>query len=1169
MKKFTAEQQKVIDYRGKRLLVSASAGTGKTTVMIQRILSLIADGADISQFVVVTFTNLAAAEMKARLSAELAAVSNDRRMVEQLERLDNANISTIHSFCSELLRNYFYLVDIDPGFTIPDSVTVANLKKAVLDDLFAEYFAADDEAFAAVHKIFSKNRQESNFKDTVLSLYEFARGLENFSAWYSDKRVNFVEYSADNPVVKTLLGDIADTCAYLTKAFADVARRFDDEHIAVFADICRADSELLGGADYTDLQQAVNFICTAKLAKLPAANTKKAAAACDEVDVAVLQRLRADFDSLTKAFDELSQKYQKLFRGMTVETLWQQNVQTVAYTDKLVEIVNKFDQNYFAAKKQRGFVDFGDLEHLALAILRNQEALTDITGRYKYVFVDEYQDTSPIQEEIVKALGNADLFMVGDVKQSIYGFRGCEPQIFLDKYNSFKSGKDGCAIKLNTNFRTNNQIFDFVNDLFCYIMTENFGKVDYRNDAMLEGPNTRVLPLPSVLVNLVCPPKAEKPEVSGMYDITRIDKPEEGVTQAKIVAANVAKFVGTKYVDKDGAERTIGYGDIVVLTRSLKDKAIDIYDALVEANIPVVANFKVDGYESKEVRDLVNLLRMLDNPYNDVYTVGVCLSCFGKFTENDLGAIRLDTAGRVPFYTRLRVYADSYKDSEITQKINTLLNFVDKVRFLSVSSTVCETLLYVMKLTDYELYVSGLPNGGLRVRKLYAFIESVRAATYAESVDKFLEYIDESDNNAVEEGVGNADAVRIMTMHASKGLEFPIVIVAATESRFNMSPEAVERNVELGLAVNYYDFDTMRVSASLGAVACGMFNKTKQREEEMRLLYVALTRAKYLLNVVGNVTQKQLTDLPKQPQKANTHMDWVMSMLRANYVGTVSTDKLTVEVNTDLPETKKAEAVSVCEQYTDLQAVLDKMNYAYEYRRQVNMPLKVVSSALDKEALEVAEALSEQTDEAAEVLVDDYIPEEVTAQAVEARPNNGKKSVKDKIPKHIADMQAERNKVGTAYHKVLQFVPCGADEQQIRAVVNQLVDEEKIDKIYADQLQIDVICNIVNNADFVKICGGGKVYKELPFMLSVPYNQLIPASPFTDEVMLQGVIDLLVTDGKRAVVVDYKYTKHADTVRQRYAAQLNSYVMAVRQIFGITDVDCYILSISDAKLIKM
>ncbi len=1166
MKKFTKEQQQVIDFRGRRLLVSASAGTGKTTVMIQRILSLIADGADISQFVVVTFTNLAAAEMKARLARELAAVSNDRRMVEQLEKLDNANISTIHSFCSELLRNYFYLVDIDPGFAIPDNVTVANLKKAVLDEMFAEYFASDDEIFAYVHKIFSKNRQEDRFKQTVLSLYEFARGLENFEEWYLSKRQNFVEYSADNPLIKTLLCDITTTCVYVKNNFAKLAKRCDNEGLTSFAEICRANADLCGEVKTDNLQSAVDYVCVKRLVRLPSAGRgKKAATNLVEIDEAIEKQIRADFDTLLKTYDDMSKKYQKLFRGMSVDELWQQNVQTAVYTDKLVEVVTEFERRYFSAKKQRGYIDFGDLEHLALAILRMPEVRDEIAAKYRYVFVDEYQDTSPIQEEIVKALSDADLFMVGDVKQSIYGFRGCEPEIFLAKYNRYKSGDEGTAVRLNTNFRTNNEIFDFVNDLFSHVMTADFGRVDYRNDAMLEGPNLRALPLPSVQVNLVCPPKAEKPKVEGMYDITHIDKADEGVTQAKIIAANVSKFVGTRYTDGNG-EHTISYGDIVVLTRSLKDKATDIYDALVEANIPVVANFKVDGYASKEVRDLVNLLRMLDNPYNDVYTVGVCLSCFGKFTEAELGTIRLDTAGRVPFYKRLRDYARDFDGDKIAQKINTLLEFVDKVRFYSVSSTVCETLLYVMKLTDYELYVSGLPNGGLRVRKLYGFIESVRGAAYAESVDKFLEYIDESDDNAVEEGVGNADAVRIMTMHASKGLEFPIVIVAATETRFNLSPEAVERNVELGLAINYYDFDTMRVSGSIGATACGMFNKTKQREEEMRLLYVALTRAKYMLNVVGNVTEKQLSDLPKQPQKAMSHMDWIMSMLRSNYAETeFATDKLTVEVNRELPECEVRSAAAICRQYTDKQAVLDKMNYVYRFSEQVDMPLKVVSSALDKEALAVAQQADEE-EIVTEVLVDDYMPEEEQATKTSV---TGKKNAQNKIPQDILDKQTERNKVGSAYHKVLQYVPLSATERQICDVFDKLVSDETLDKKYADEVSPEVVCRIVNDPSYLAICTQGKAYRELPFMLSAPYNALVPGSKFTDDVMLQGVIDLLVVDGTHATVVDYKYTKHSDTVKERYAAQLNSYVMAVKQIFGIDDVDCYILSIADGKLLKL
>ena len=1160
MKKFTTEQQQVIDFRGRRLLVSASAGTGKTTVMIQRILSLLEGGADISQFVVVTFTNLAAAEMKARLARELSNFGTDRRMVEQLEKLDNANISTIHSFCSELLRNYFYLVDIDPDFSILDNVTVANMKNDALEEVFEEYSQANDDLFRRVRKIFTRNRQEQCFRDTVFGLYEFARGLEDFGAWYASKRNNFVEYSPDNPVVTTLLADITDTLGYVKANFADVARRAAEEGVDVCADVCRQNASRCNFAT-DELSQAVTNLATTTLLKLPIRNKKKPMC----VDQAIEEKLRSDFDSVYKTYDELAKKYQKLFRGMSIETLWQQTVDSVAYTDKLVEIVQRFEEKYYAAKRQRGAIDFGDLEHLALKVLRNEEAAKEIGARYKYVFVDEYQDTSPIQEELVRALGGADLFMVGDVKQSIYGFRGCEPEIFLDKYNRYKSGQEGTAIKLNQNFRTNKEIFEFVNGLFCYIMTEDFGRVNYATDAMLDGPNGRTVDLPSVLVNLVCLPKEEPPEVTGMYDITDVSAPDEGLSQAAVIVSNIKNYVGSTY-EVNGEMRSIDYGDIVILTRSLRGKAEAIYDALVEANIPVVANFKTDGYASKEVRDIVNLLRVVDNPYNDVYLVGICLSCFGNFTEAELGQIRLDTKGRVPFYDRLRAFRRDFPDSEITKKIDTLLNFVDKVRFFSHGATVCETVLYVLKLTDYALYVEGLPNGGLRVRKLYAFIDGVRDAAYGESVDKFLEFIDQSEDNAVEEGLGNVNAVRMMTMHASKGLEFPVVIVAATEGKFNLFPERVERNVDMGVAINYYNFDNMRVSGTMGATACGMFNKTKQREEEMRLLYVALTRAKYLLNVVGNVTEKQLTELPKQPNKAISHMDWIASMLVSRY-NPVETNgsKLTVVVNRDLPESKeRATTERMVPQYTDLDKVLAQMNYAYPYTAQTGMPLKVVSSALDKEALAVLEQADVQEEQAEQVLVDDYLPEGTPQTTTKSAPHTAYKPTKKAM-----DEQAERNKVGTAYHKVLQYLPLDATEADVKALIERLVAEEKLEQRYADGVDAATVCAVVNDPTYKQIVASGKVYRELPFMLCAPYNKLVAGSNYTDEVMLQGVIDLLVVADNHAIVVDYKYTRHSDGVKKRYRAQLNSYRLAVEKIFGITDIDCYILSIADNKLVKM
>ena len=1170
MKKFTKEQQQVIDFRGPRLLVSASAGTGKTTVMIQRILSLISDGADVSQFVVVTFTNLAAAEMKARLSCEMAKLGNDRRMVEQLEKLDNANISTIHSFCSELLRNYFYIVDIDPDFSILDNVTVANLQNNALNDVFKQYYSEKDPVFARIHKIFGKRRSEDDFKKQVLDLYEFARGLDDFGGWYASKRNNFLQYSEHNPVVTTLLSDISETVAYCLKNFKRLAERCreEGEAIAEYTLACQQNIDKLSAIG-GDLQQSVNTLCKTTLSKLPGKDTKKAAAISAEIGEKINMQILSDFATVVTTFEDLTKKYQKLFRGATVEQIWQQTADSVKYVDKLVETVQLFEEAYYAEKRRLGGIDFGDLEHLALKVLRSPEVVEELSARYKYIFVDEYQDTSPIQETIVQALSqSANLFMVGDVKQSIYGFRGCEPEIFLDKYNRYKDGKEGKAIRLNDNFRTNNEIFDYINSLFCHIMTEDFGRVNYACDAMLCGPKTKRLPAPSVTVNLVVPQGGEKTKPCGMYDITRIDAPDDGLTQAKVVVANIKKYVGMSYTDEDGNSATIGYGDIVILTRSMRDKAVEIYNALLQANIPVQANFKTDGYETKEVRDVINLLRVVDNPYNDIYLVGVCLSCFGGFTENELGAIRLDTAGRVPFYDRMRAYAEKFSDSKITQKINTLLEFVDKVRFFASGATVCETVLYINKLTNYQLYVTGLPDGGLRSKKFFAFVDGLRGASYGESVDKFLEYIDRSEDNTVQEGVGNTNAVRMMTMHASKGLEFPVVIVAATESKFNLYPETVEHNVDVGIAIDNYDFDTMRVSDTMGAVACGMFNKKKSREEEMRLLYVALTRAKYVLNVVGNVTENQLVQLPKLPMRAQTHMDWILAALRTRFDDVDQTDdKLEVVVNREVPEQTETERQLLCPQLKDVNQVLAEMNYVYPHGDQVDMPVKVVSSALDKEVLALLQQSEEKEDsEQTEVLVDDTLVEASDGKITVA---NTRKKTDFKLSEEVLLAQAERNKVGTAYHKVLQCVPFNATKQDICDTLRQLVDDGAVLSKYADEVDAQLVYDILHNQEFCRIVNQGSVYRELPFMLSVPYDSIVTGSPYKDNVMLQGVIDLLVIADGKAYVVDYKYTKHSDKVAERYTAQLGSYRIAVNQICGISDVECYVMSVADNKLVKI
>lgn len=1153
----TASQQQVIDSRGKNLLVSASAGTGKTATMIERIATMLThDKVDVNEIVVVTFTNLAAAEMKSRLAANLSQVRNNARIAEQLDRLDNAAICTLHSFCGDLLRNYFYVVDIDPAFAILDNITVAALRKNALNDLFTEYFQKDDRVFGEVYKIFSAHRQEDNFRDTILRLYNFSRCMVDFNQWYLSKRASFVSPDVDDALIKVILEDVDGFLRYQAKNYERLAERAQEEGLK-YSEVFATNAKALRSIPTNDLQSAFDALFTFKLQPLPA---KKRNETLPEFE----QSIREHAAQLKKDLDRRLKKYSSLYRGERAETLFNEMKMSVEHVDKLVELVNRFEELFGEEKRNRGGLDFNDLEHYTLRLLNDPEALADIRNRYKWIFVDEYQDTNYVQEAIIEKLATTDnLFTVGDVKQSIYGFRGCEPSIFVKRQNSYAPTGDGVVVELNDNFRSNSDILNFVNDVFEGLMTEDFGQVNYVRDARLQGGKTTTLslkksaaakngqveknndappqsddkteraevcekPLP-VTINLLVKPKKEKEELSAIYDITAEPEPEP-LSQGALIAEEIKRYCGTKVQikDKDGnteKEIEIGYGDIVILMRAMTGRATEIYKALIEANIPVAASFKQNGYSSKEVRDIINLLRVVDNPYNDMYMVGAAL-VFGELSENDLATIRLHTAERISFYERLQKYAA--ESNELAKKVREFLEFSDKIRFYSHGATVCETVLQIVKSKNYELSVQSLPNGGLRLNKLYNFIDSLKDASYAQSVDKFLSYVDETDESDADvQNVPNA--VRMMTMHASKGLEFPVVIVAGLESGFNFDRYAVKTNSDLGIAVDYYDCDSMRKAETIGAFACDLANKKRQREEEMRLLYVALTRAKYALDLVATVDEDKINALPTQPTRASGHWDWIQNALHDKFAGLKSANGVAINVISDIKKSENGQE-RLCKQTVGPKEVLQKISYAYPYRAETLMPSKVVSSALDGEFIE----------------------------RDDAQPN------------YVINRDSDRNEVGTAYHKVYQYIPLEADKESIRECISALVNDHKLEERFADKLDVELIYNTLHSPAFKTLFDGGEVYHEIPFMLYAPRSELFLSDMTSaDEVMLQGVIDLLILGKDKATVVDFKYTGRSDQVTERYKAQLNSYRLAVQRICGVQNVECYILSIADNKLIKM
>ena len=1149
-RQYTPEQQNVISFPVgnapmQNMLVSASAGTGKTTVMIERIARLIREGTnpqagkpvDVDKIVVVTFTNLAAAEMKNRLFAKLSEFADDHRVREQLEKLDNASICTLHSFCSDLLRNYFYVVDIDPAFTILDSVTLSKLKDSAIDELFKDYFTAKDSDFFKLYQIYSTNRQEENFKNLILKLHVFSRNLVDFDSWYAQKRQSFTKHDNNGLMMRILIDDINSTVDFCKQQFALLKKRCEEEDGAQLAGYCQKCLDALNGENWSTAQSAFDAI---RKVDLPTLISKSSTKSYQPMSDALIEdKIRHDYNKVRDIYNKKAKGYRDILADKNIATLWEEIDHSLEITDKLVEIVQRFEQKFFALKKQRGGVDFNDLEHLALKVLEDGEVSAMLKEKYQYVFVDEYQDTNPVQEAIITSIvPNDHLFMVGDIKQSIYGFRGCDPGIFGAKQQCYAQNNGGVLEQLNDNFRSNKDILQFVNFVFGQIMTNDLGQVDYKNTACFRGATPQTLKqVASVRINLVKKPTAEKPVIFDYYDITQPTSVVGDEVQAKAIVNRIKSYVGMAYKDKEGNAKRIQYGDIVILMRdmvkSAHTNALTIYDALVAENIPVTASFKLDGFASKEVRELVNLLRVVDNPYNDVYLAGVCLCSFGNFTESDLAQIRLNTTKEiVPFFDRMTEYRNAF-NNDISAKIDNLLNFVESLRFYSHGASVCDVVLQAIKQTEFNLYVEGLPNGALRLNKLNTFVDSLRGASYAESIDKFLYYLDESEENKTEQPLAQTNAVRIMTMHASKGLEFPIVILAGLENPFKFDKphktNYVLRNKDVGLTAYHYDFHQMKRYETLGAHACYLYNMHKQREEEMRLLYVAMTRPKFVLDIFATADDKQLSAIPRAPKDADGYLDWLMYILKTNNTTQLfEQNHVQVEVVESVAQGQKVSQQLLCEQLTDAQVILDNLSYNYPFASQTTMPTKIVSSALDKQYFDDEESLT------APVLVQD-----------------------------------DKNKVGTAYHAVYQFVDYNADVDGIQKTIQQLVEVGKIQQQYADQLDVNLIYQTLQNPQLKGILQGGKVYHEIPFMLYAPYDQLAKDKRFSDKVMLQGVIDLLVVAEGKATVVDFKFTSRSDKVAERYPYQLNSYKMAVKTICGIDDVDAYVLSIADNKLIQM
>ncbi|MEG1705946.1 MAG: UvrD-helicase domain-containing protein, partial [Clostridia bacterium] len=825
---FTTQQKQVIEEKNKNLLVSASAGTGKTTVMIERIVNLIKTNAiDVSDIIVVTFTELAAAEMKQRLLLKLLECKEDERVYEQLEKLDMCSISTLHAFCLNILKNYFYLADLDPNFSVLDDVTGCKLKNSALTSTLSKFKETDD-VFGKVFHIFEQGRSDETLRAQILSLYSYYCANDNFDEWYASIRDNYFNCN-DNTYEQLLNATLCEEFKAISDDFTSLAvtaKKYGSDKLATYCESLSSSYTVNSAKSLYD-----NVACLYSTEKDNFISSLKKYSDKFCVSEQEFSLLVNKIDREKKSAKCRSDDFINMISPYTKQELREKTSDMLPYVDKLVEVMRAFGQEYAENKKQRGMVDFNDMEKFALVVLQNPQANAELKEKYKMIFVDEYQDINPIQEKIICLLSSPrNAFMVGDTKQSIFGFRGCDSTIFTQRYETYSTNEDdNLIVGLNSNFRSDKVILDFVNTIFSNCMTKSFGNLDYKKYAMLRSSFSDKQKFPTVTIDAL--PRIEKEKIdnaTSYYDFTEdnvnnnLSNNSEATREGILIAKRIKQLIGSRIFHR-GEERTIKYSDIVILSRNLTEKAKQIYNELVRQHIPVSVNLKSNTV-TKEIADLINLLRAVDNPYIDKYIVSVCLSFFGKMTTEEVSKIKIATTEDICFYDRLLHYVS--RNDEVAKKIDNLLAFLSSARLLANSMTVDKLLLNITSTCNYYLYVAGLPNGEYRLSRMYTFIESIKSTEFALSISKFLSQIDISFSNNV--NCADTDAVRFLTIHNCKGLEFPIVFLCNTSCVYQQNNNIMGIDKNIGLTLAYYDFDTLTKSPSLASIARNIV-ETKKR----------------------------------------------------------------------------------------------------------------------------------------------------------------------------------------------------------------------------------------------------------------------------------------------------------------------------------------------------
>lgn len=1193
---WTTEQQQVIDLRNRNILVSAAAGSGKTAVLVERIVKIITDKnhpVDIDHLLIVTFTNAAAAEMRERIGNAIEKALDEQpgneHLLRQLTLIHNAQITTIDSFCLYVVRNHFHEIDLEPNFRIGDEGELKLLREDVLGRVLEQNYEEPSEAFSDFVEGYASGRTDVALNEMILQLYEFSRSypwpekwLDSFVGAYrieNREELDRAEWLA--PLTQNIRFVLKD-CEQLLKQALAVTQQ--DDGPDMYEKAVRSDLE-----KYESLSKLTSF-CELSGALSDIKYDRLASSRGFEGDPDKLELVK----SLREQAKDVVKKLCKQYFFCSPEMMIEQLERTEPMLEEVVRLTKQFADEFAAAKRRKNLVDFHDVEHFALQILVDEETekakktAEEFRDTFEEIMIDEYQDSNEVQETLLRSIsreerGENNIFMVGDVKQSIYRFRLARPELFMKKYDSYSLEESTTQrIDLHKNFRSREEVLTCTNDIFYKIMARSLGNVEYDAEAALyPGASYPAMP---VQENPVGEKAAEDEKVSGKQingftpEILLADSNDElledtelsdkKTLEAKIVAEEIRHLMKTQPVtDKATGElRAARYSDIVILLRSLSGWADSLVEVLNGNGIPAHTVSSTGYFSTVEVQTVLSMLRLLDNPRQDIPMAAVLRSPMAGLTDEELAVLRLED-GSVPFHEAVlelaeglyeedgqKEISDSEADSEADQKqgrnadgkkeddIETtahrkLLKFYKKyrqLRQLVPDTPIHELIEIILRETGYGHYVAAMPAGSRRTANLNMLLE--KAAAYEKTSYKglfhFVRYIDELQKYDVDFGeadmVGeNEDVVRIMSIHKSKGLEFPIVIVSGMGKNFNKQDTRSKMvlHPELGIGLDYMDGKKRIKSPTIAKKAIAKQIELENLGEELRVLYVALTRAKEKLILTGTLKDaaeklefyRQQANLSKAADRplsyltregASGYLDWILPAVLSYG------DKYPVriveaaELVLDEVENQLEQNENLTERIGEIKAadpqlvgqLKQRFSQRYPYQTDILRKNKYSVSELKHRAMrEKFEAEQEETIPAfLEEPVTPTIPLFIQRQgSVEQEAQNkaqdagqeAESKAEQKIKSNTANRGALR---GTAVHRVMECYDFASE----KSVYEQMEAMEKEEKITADMRALvkeQIVADFVSSETGRRMAlaqRGGALYREKPFVMGFTEEEL-------------------------------------------------------------------------------